>query len=96
MQYYIFELDEPSQELWVIVMPFGKYIYKWLPMGLKCAPNFAQQVMDEVLHNINNTNVYLDNIGVFYFNWEHNILLLDKILYSLDANGFIVNPLKCE
>ncbi len=65
MQYYTFELDKPSQDLCVIFKLFGKYKYKHLPMGLKCAPDFAQQVKEEVLCNINDTNIYLDNFGDF-------------------------------
>ncbi len=95
-QYYTFELDEPSQELCVIVMPFGKYKYKCLPMGLKCAPNFAQQVMEEVLCNVKVIGVYLDNIGAFSFTWEHHILLLDKKLHWLEAISFTINLLKCK
>ncbi len=62
-------------------------------MGLKCAPNFAQQVMEEVSWDVDDTSVYLDNIGAFSFTWEHHILLLDKIIYWLEANGFLVNLL---
>ncbi|KAL7448146.1 hypothetical protein ACHAXS_000129 [Conticribra weissflogii] len=96
MQYYTFKLDEPSQEHCVIVMLSGNYKYKCLPMGLKCAPDFAKQVMEEVLRNVKNTGVNLDNIGAFSFTWEHHILLLEKILHRLEANGFTIDPLKFE
>ncbi len=55
MQYYTFVLDEESQELCIIITPFGKYKYKCLPMGLKCASDFVQQIVE----------VYLDNIYLF-------------------------------
>ncbi len=83
MQYYTFALDKPSQEFCVIATPFGKYKYKCQPMGLKCALDFAQQVMEEVLHDVNNTGNYLDNISAFFFTWEHHIKLLDEIHHQL-------------
>ncbi len=65
-------------------------------MGLKCALDFAQEVMEKVLRDINNTGVHLDNIVAFSFIWEHHILLIDKILNQLETNGFTVNLLKCK
>ncbi len=52
--------------------------------------------MEEVLRNVDDTSVYLDNIDAFSFTWEHHMLLLDKILHQLEANGFTVNLLKCK
>ncbi|KAL7448472.1 hypothetical protein ACHAXS_000154 [Conticribra weissflogii] len=96
IQYYTFEVDKPSQELCVIVTPLGKCKYKHLLMGLKCAPDFAQQVIEEVLCKVKDTSVYLGNICAFSFTWEHHILVLNKILHWLQANDFIINPLKCK
>jgi hypothetical protein len=96
MQYYMFALDEESKDLTMILTPFGKYCYNVLPMGLKCSPDFAQEIMENTFHDINDAEVYIDDIGAFSPNWEHHLKLLCTILTKLQENGFTVNLLKCD
>ena len=65
-------------------------------MGLKCAPNFAQQAMENVLQGINDSKVYLDNIECFSNERKHHLRLLYRVLTALQANVFTINPRKCE
>jgi hypothetical protein len=79
MQYYTFELDKESQDLCTIITPFGKYKYLRLPMGLKCSPEIAQAAMENVLSNIDDANVYIDDVGALSNDWDIHVNLFASI-----------------
>ena len=89
-------MDDESKDLTTIVTPFGKYRYNVLPIGLKCFPDFSQETMENIFHDVKDSEVYINNIGAFSNTWEQHIKLLQVILEKLQDNEFTFNPIKCD
>jgi len=60
--FYHCELDDESQQLCCFSTPFGCYKFLRLPFGLSAAPEKFQQITTKYFGNIENVNVYFDDI----------------------------------
>jgi hypothetical protein len=81
MGYYHIPLDLEAQKLCTTILPWGKYQYKKLPMGVKTSPDIFQRIMYELLGDIPNIQVYLDAIliksnGTF----EEHAAIMEQVL----------------
>jgi hypothetical protein len=65
-------------------------------MGINQATGISQEVMENVMRGIEDVETYLDDVGCFSTSWTSHLHLLKQVLPRLEANGFTVNPSKCE
>jgi hypothetical protein len=65
-------------------------------MGLKCSPDFAQEVMENIIRDVAEVEVYIDDMGVCSDSWEQHLAVLCIVRKKPQENGFTVNLLKCE
>lgn len=83
MKYYTFELMEEANGLCMMVTPFEKYHCNMLPLGIKSASDFAQEIIEGILHENKEVDIYIDYFEVFSNDWEIYLIVLDKILNKL-------------
>ena len=57
----------------------GLYKYKRLPMGIKQSSDIAQEVMENLLRDIDDVEIYIDDIGCFSSTFSSHIQTLDII-----------------
>jgi Reverse transcriptase (RNA-dependent DNA polymerase) len=62
MGYYQIPLDEESKDITTFTLPWGKFRYERLPMGILTAPDEFQLRMNQMLGAENQIMVYLDDI----------------------------------
>jgi hypothetical protein len=77
MGYYHIELSPHSKTLCTIVLPWGKYEYQRLPMGLANSPDIFQERMSELMYDLEYVRTYLDDIlAITSGTWQDHLEVL--------------------
>ena len=59
--FYTIPLDRESQKIYSTILPWGKYSYQRMQMGIVCTPPMFQLIMAKTLRELD-VLVYIDNI----------------------------------
>ena len=92
--YYSIPLSKKSQKICTIMLPWGKYVYKRLIMGIACALDIFQSIMIDLLGNLDYVLVYVDDILLLQCQGESEgdyPIQIEVVLKQLNDIGFIAN-----
>jgi hypothetical protein len=96
MSYYHKPLDLEAQKMCTTLLPWGKYQYKRLPMGVKTSPAIFQRIMYVLLGDIPNIQVYLDDIIIMSDGtFEEHADIMKTVLERLQEANFRADLKNC-
>src|SRR5690348_15885243 len=95
MGYYHIELSPLSKQLCTIVLPWGKYEYQRLPMGLCNSPDIFQEKMSSLVQDLEYCRACIDDLLILtQGDWNLHLEQLDLVLQRLQQAGLKVNAKK--
>ena len=95
MGYYHIELNPDSKKLCTIVLPFGKYEYQRLPMGLCNSPDIFQEKMSELMEGLEFVRAYIDDLlCITNGDFGDHLEKLELVFQRLQKAGLKVNAKK--
>lgn len=89
-------VEENSQELLTINTVKGLFRMKRLPFGVKTAPNLFQRFMDILIHDLDGTTAYLDDILITSKSVPEHEDRLREVFRRLDKHGLKIRKEKCS
>ena len=89
-------LHEESRKLTAFRTRSGLYEFLVMPFGLANAPATFSRLMREVTADLQNVEVYMDDILVATTTWEEHCTALRMLLNALARHGLRAKPSKCE
>ena len=88
-------LTERSKDICTIILPWGKYRYNSLPMGVCIATDVFQQRLSELVASIPHVYVFIDDILIVgKTSYKEHMQQVQQVLKALELSGMQVNPLK--
>jgi Reverse transcriptase (RNA-dependent DNA polymerase) len=96
MGYYCMLLTPFASRLCTIVLPWGKYEYCRLPMGLSVSPDIFQEKMSELMAGLEFARAYLDNLLIISTEqgFDKHLEKLEQVLNWLSEAGLKINAVK--
>ena len=96
MGYWHIELDPTSQNMCTIVLPWGKYKYTKLPMGVSAAPDIFQEKMYGLMEGLEFVRCYLDDLLILSNGtYDDHLSKIDTVLQRLQQAGLKIRAKKC-
>ena len=95
MGYYHIQLTSEASKLCTIVLPWGKYEYLRLLMGLCNSPDIFQEKMSELMIGLDFARAYIDDLLIVSKeNFETHLNHLEQVFTRLAEAGLKINASK--
>jgi hypothetical protein len=96
MGYYHMLLTPFSSRVCTFVLPWGKYEYCRLPMGLSISPDVFEEKMSNLLSGLDFARAYLDNLLILSTEkgFDKHLNKLEQVLTWLQEAGLKINAVK--
>jgi RNase H-like domain found in reverse transcriptase/Reverse transcriptase (RNA-dependent DNA polymerase)/Integrase zinc binding domain len=97
MGFYHVPLSEQAQKLCTTVLPWGKYRYKRMPMGLLISPDVFQHRMNVLFGNLSFVIIFIDDILIFTKgDFDAHLDHLRQVFQRLREADIQLNVYKCH
>ena len=95
MGYYTIRLDPDAQKICAIILPWGKYSYQHLPMGIAGSPDFFQEKMAGLMRALEYVRTYIDNLLIITKGtYDDHLQKMEVVINRLQEAGLRINAAK--
>lgn len=94
--YWQVPLTDRAKEVSTFVTPFGNYSYCVMPFGMKNSAATFQRLVNSVIHNLENTEAYIDDVIVYNIHWTEHLDSIRKLFDRVRDAKLSINLEKCD